>query len=262
MNPTTKMPGIRCNAPTAVLLQVYPGAKALKGRSRFYTYWTGGKGNKAARRIIPLLVPGKTGDTLTCEWLQRLKDAPDKMKRYSRDGWSIIRARDLMHEGEPPPKPKPGLHGATETHPVLVMTVKKSDEGHFIRLDLYLGADEFETLDFVPKDFDLILVESAGPQPGIGKMECWEAELQRDGADAQHGQGSPLYECFYAALAYAERSFGLSSGGRSAERMVSGFPDGPSAHPLQRRVHCENSWSYYGNKPEQRHPKDRRHPAR
>jgi len=117
------------------------------------------------------------------------------------------------------------------------MTVKKAPDGHYIRLDLHLGKDEFEITEFVPKDFDDVLLSAAGPYPMMNMLERYEAELQKDGADSQSGLGSPLFECFRAAMRHAEASFGLQSEAISADRLVSGYGESPTAHPLQRYAH-------------------------
>lgn len=237
MNKTQKMEGIRANvAPWALLVlsrdRQRPFKRPFKRPLRYTHSMIGtGRGNRAARRIIPLLHPAGE-HRLTCSWLQALPKTKESRMRFHRDAAAIERAVTLMRENDPPPPVEPGVHGATPTNPVLVATVRRGT----IRLDLHLGKNEFESTDFEPEGLREALEAAARRHPGEALLG-YENALKDDGRNTQHGKGSKLSECFQEALRHAIKTFGLRStdGPYWTCGLVELGPfDTPTAHPLQR----------------------------
>jgi hypothetical protein len=225
------MPGVRANvAPWTLLLVYKTDRKRPITRPIRYSYDMLGtnKGNRAARRIIPLLKPTSV-DHVTCSWLQALPKGPEGQRRFHRDGWCIRRALTLSRPE--PAKPEEGLFGSSPKNPVLVATVKSRR----IILDLHLGKHETETTDFEPAGLVEALVAAAKTCP-TDKLRGYAMEIAKDGRDAQNGKGSPLSECFKEAIRHAVKSFGLEALGPhwTAGLCEIGPFESPTAHPLQR----------------------------
>jgi hypothetical protein len=217
MQKSYKVPGVRANiAPWARIVVDKANLRRPSYRPKSYDYlYHIGNGNKAARRVIPLLYP--QGEGVTCAWLQALPKSRLGVMRWRRDGQVVRRALYLQREDE---KKKevvlPGLFGSTDKNPVLVATVR----GDSIRLDLHLGANDAESTDFSPPGLSAALRAAA--------MSCPTDNKAGYALALSDGVNSPLSVCLRLALDHACKTFGV------VEKRDTPAPlEGPTAHPLQ-----------------------------
>lgn len=233
MHKSHKITGVRANvAPWCLLVVDKERLKRPSKTSKRFAYvFIGQSGNRAARRVIPLLTATTNG--FTCDWLQSLPKGVKGIMRYRQDGQAIRRAVDLIRDESEKQNTAPGLHGATERQPMLVATVR----GKCIRLDLHLGKDDTESTDFEPPGLAEALQDAARICP-TDKLTGYAAALRKTSDGSQNGHGnSGLTDCFRLALEHACKTFDLCPiyGPSWNGGLVELGPfDAPTAHPLQR----------------------------